>query len=123
MWLQQPGHWEFSRRLTMSIPAGIFLLTVGAILVWAIPDRIDRIDLAAMGYILMAAGAFGMVLTWILSNRRRDVEHHEVDPEVEDQYRTHDLTVDETYDTTPEIAKYDREHGITHVIHHEEEHR
>jgi hypothetical protein len=104
----------------MSIPAGMFLLTIGAILVWAVPDRVKGIDLAAMGYILMAAGAVGMVLTWILSNRRRDVVHHEVDPEVEDQYRVHDTTVDEVYDTTPEIAMYDREHGITHVIHHED---
>ncbi|HEY3004860.1 MAG TPA: DUF6458 family protein [Kribbellaceae bacterium] len=105
----------------MSIPAGIFLLTLGAILAWAVSDRFSGVDLTAMGYILMAAGALGMVLTLILSNRRREVEHHEVDPEVEDQYRVHDTTVDETYDTTPEIARYDRKHGITHVIHHEDQ--
>lgn len=71
----------------MSIGVGIFLLTIGAILAFAVSDRIDAIDLTAVGIILMAAGAFGMALSLILSNRRRRAANAALDPEVVDQYK------------------------------------
>jgi hypothetical protein len=71
----------------MSIGAGIFVLTIGAILAFAVSDRIENIDLTAIGYILMAAGAFGMVLSLLVSNRRRSRRDQVIDPEVEEQYR------------------------------------
>ncbi|OOB90236.1 DUF6458 family protein [Rathayibacter sp. VKM Ac-2630] len=55
----------------MSIGAGIFLLVVGAILAFAVDVQVAGIDLALIGYILMAAGAVGLVLGLVLMTRRR----------------------------------------------------
>jgi hypothetical protein len=55
----------------MSIGAGIFLLVVGAILAFAVDVQVAGIDLRLVGYILMAAGAVGLVLGLVLMTRRR----------------------------------------------------
>lgn len=55
----------------MSIGAGIFLLVVGAILAFAVDFSVSGIDLALIGYILMAAGAVGLILGLVLMTRRR----------------------------------------------------
>jgi hypothetical protein len=65
----------------MGIGAGIFLLAVGAVLVFAIHTNPSNgaIDLHTIGWILMGAGALGIVLSMIFwsswggFNRRRDV--------------------------------------------------
>lgn len=54
----------------MGIGAGIFLLAVGAILAFAVTDRISGVDLTMVGYILMGVGALGLVLVMALSQRR-----------------------------------------------------
>jgi Domain of unknown function (DUF6458) len=69
----------------VTIGVGIFLLALGAILAFAVTDRISGIDLTAVGYILMGAAALGMVLTLVLSNRRR--RESPLDPVVEEEYR------------------------------------
>lgn len=70
----------------MTIGVGIFLLALGAILAFAVTDRISGIDLTAVGYILMGAAALGMVLSLVLSNNRRRRESP-LDPVVEEEYR------------------------------------
>src|SRR5262245_54882464 len=70
----------------MSIGAGIFVFTIGAILAFAVTDRFKNVDLTAVGYILMIAAFLGMTLSWMVSNRRRSRERA-IDPEVEEQYR------------------------------------
>lgn len=70
----------------MTIGVGIFLLALGAILAFAVTDRISGIDLTAVGYILMGAAALGMVLSVILSNSRRR-RQSPLDPVVEEEYR------------------------------------
>lgn len=55
----------------MSIGAGIFLLVVGAILAFAVDVQVAGIDLKLVGYILMAAGAVGLVIGLVLMTRRR----------------------------------------------------
>ncbi|MFC4132666.1 DUF6458 family protein [Hamadaea flava] len=55
----------------MGIGASIFLLAVGAILTFALDVRIAGIDLDAVGWILMAAGALGLVITTIFWSNRR----------------------------------------------------
>jgi hypothetical protein len=55
----------------MGIGAGIFLLALGGILAFAVSDRISGVDLTAVGYILMGAGALGLVLAIFLSGRSR----------------------------------------------------
>ncbi|MDJ0378617.1 DUF6458 family protein [Cryobacterium sp. PH31-L1] len=56
----------------MSIGLGIFLLVVGAILVWALDVTVTGIDLTLVGYILLAAGALVTILGLVLMTRRRN---------------------------------------------------
>jgi hypothetical protein len=56
----------------MSIGLGIFLLVVGAILVWAVDLTVTGIDLQLVGYILLAAGALVVVLGLVFMTRRRN---------------------------------------------------
>ena len=46
----------------MGIGASVFLLALGAVLAFAVTDAINGVDLTVIGYILMAAGALGIVL-------------------------------------------------------------
>ncbi|MFK4086395.1 DUF6458 family protein [Kribbella sp. NPDC020789] len=54
----------------MGIGVSVFLLALGAILSFAVADHISGVDLTMVGYILMGAGALGLVLTMVLLNRR-----------------------------------------------------
>ena len=55
----------------MSIGLGIFLLVVGAVLVWALDLTVTGVDLQLIGYILLAAGALVTILGIVLMTRRR----------------------------------------------------
>jgi hypothetical protein len=55
----------------MGIGAGIFLIAIGGILAFAVSDRISGVDLTMVGYILMGAGALGLVLVMMLAQRGR----------------------------------------------------
>jgi hypothetical protein len=63
----------------------LFLIAVGAILAFAITTAVEGVDIAAVGYILMAIGFVGLLLSLLFwtsfaplgSGRRR--ENHEVD--------------------------------------------
>lgn len=55
----------------MGIGTSIFLLAVGAILAFAVTDAISGVDLTVVGYILMAAGALGLVLSMMVMGRAR----------------------------------------------------
>ncbi len=57
----------------MGIGASIFLLAVGAILAFAVNYSFGALDIHVIGYILMAAGLIGLILTllvWGPRNRR-----------------------------------------------------
>lgn len=54
----------------MYIGGSIFLLAVGAILSFAVKDSINDVDLVMVGYILMAAGALGIVLSLVINGQR-----------------------------------------------------
>ncbi|MFC5928642.1 hypothetical protein D6T64_21740 [Cryobacterium melibiosiphilum] len=56
----------------MSIGLGIFLIVVGAILVFALDFSVTWIDRDLVGYILMAAGAVIFVLGLVLVVRGRN---------------------------------------------------
>jgi hypothetical protein len=62
-------------------------MVVGAILAFAVRDSWSAIDLTAVGYILMVAGAVGIALSFYLINKRRRVRTDVIDPAVEEQYR------------------------------------
>ncbi|TFD77739.1 DUF6458 family protein [Cryobacterium fucosi] len=55
----------------MSLGLGIFLVVVGAILVYALNISVDWIDLDFVGYIFMGAGAVIIVLGIVLLTRKR----------------------------------------------------
>ena len=57
----------------MGIGTSIFLLAVGAILSFAVTDAISGVDLTTIGYILMAAGALGLIVSTVLLRPRRAV--------------------------------------------------
>ena len=57
----------------MGIGTSIFLLAVGAILAFAVSDSISGVELSTIGYILMAAGALGLIISIALMNRSRSV--------------------------------------------------
>ena len=54
----------------MTIGGSIVLIALGAILSFAVQDAINGVDLVVVGYILMAAGALGVVLSLVLSGQR-----------------------------------------------------
>ena len=47
----------------MGIGVSLFLIAVGAILAFAVRDNVSGIDLVAVGWILMAVGALGAILS------------------------------------------------------------
>ncbi len=55
----------------MSLGAGILLLVVGAILAFAVHVQLGWVDLSTVGYILMAAGAVGIIIGVVLLARHR----------------------------------------------------
>ncbi len=57
----------------MSIGGGIFLLVVGAILAFALDFQVAGLNIHLIGYILMAAGAVGLIIGIALLTRRRRV--------------------------------------------------
>ena len=74
----------------MGIPVSILLITAGAILAFAVTGSATGIDIHAVGWILMAAGLVGLVLSLILwdswagggfyGRRRRTVAYDEPPP-------------------------------------------
>lgn len=56
----------------MTIGASIFIVAVGAILRYAVEDRISGIELATVGLILMVAGVVGLVAGMALLLSARD---------------------------------------------------
>lgn len=57
----------------MAIGSGIFLIAVGAILAFALNESVDAINLELVGYILMAVGVLGILISLVVNaqNRKR----------------------------------------------------
>lgn len=51
----------------MTIGSSLFLIAVGAILRYAVEDRVRDVDIPTIGLILMIVGAFGLVLGMYLT--------------------------------------------------------
>ena len=56
----------------MYIGGSLALLAIGAVLSFAVSDRIEGVDLYTAGLIFMAVGALGLVISLIVSGQRRD---------------------------------------------------
>ncbi|MGC4896551.1 DUF6458 family protein [Micromonospora sp. DT31] len=57
----------------MGIGTSIFLIAVGAILTFALNASVGGVDLDVVGWILMAAGVLGLIMTTLVWGRRRQV--------------------------------------------------
>ncbi|MCZ7420104.1 DUF6458 family protein [Verrucosispora sp. WMMA2121] len=55
----------------MGIGTSIFLLALGAILTFAVNASIGGLDIDVVGWILMATGVLGLILTTLVWGRRR----------------------------------------------------
>lgn len=55
----------------MYLGGSLFLLAIGAILSFAVQDSISGIDLVTTGYILMAVGVLGLLLSIMMTGRSR----------------------------------------------------
>jgi len=55
----------------MGIGVSIFLLAVGAILAFAVHANVAGVDIHVVGWILMAAGALGVLLSLVVFAPRR----------------------------------------------------
>jgi low affinity Fe/Cu permease len=69
----------------MRIGSSIFLIALGAILVWAVaPDLIPFVNQVVIGYILMAVGVIGLIASLIMAapgrSRRISETRSVVDP-------------------------------------------
>lgn len=53
----------------MGIGVSVFLLAVGGVLAFAVTDSLNNVDLTAVGYIVMAAGAVGLIWSIYLTSR------------------------------------------------------
>lgn len=62
----------------MGIGVSVFLLAVGGILAFAVSDRLSGVDLTMVGYILMGAGALGVVIALLLTTRSSHTTHRSV---------------------------------------------
>lgn len=55
----------------MSIGAGIVLIAIGAILAFAVDVTVSGLDLRVVGWILIAAGAVGLIIGLVMMGNRR----------------------------------------------------
>lgn len=55
----------------MGYGLGVFLLALGLILVYAVQDAIEAVDLVMVGWILAAAGVLVLAITALQMNSRR----------------------------------------------------
>lgn len=62
--------WPPTKGDHMYIGGSIFLLALGAILAFAVQDRLEGVELTTVGYILMAAGALGIIVSLIINGQR-----------------------------------------------------
>ena len=73
----------------MAIGFGIFLIVVGAALVWAVEIDIQFIDDNALGWILMVAGLAAILLSLVINAQRSRsttrIEERRVDNRIDDR--------------------------------------
>lgn len=55
----------------MYIGSSLFLLAAGAILAFAVQDAVSGVDLTMVGYILIAVGALGLIISLVMNGQAR----------------------------------------------------
>jgi hypothetical protein len=64
----------------MGIGASVFMLAIGAIIAFAFNVRVGWLDLDVVGWVLMAAGAIGLILTLTVFSKSRRTVTRTADP-------------------------------------------
>jgi hypothetical protein len=59
----------------MTLGVSLFLFAVGAILAWAVEFDTEAININVVGYVLMAVGFIGFIVSLFLWNSRRRTVH------------------------------------------------
>jgi len=62
----------------MAIGTGIFLMVVGAVLTFALNTTIEAVNLDAVGWICMIAGAVAIVISLVVSFQSTRTTHFEI---------------------------------------------
>lgn len=63
----------------MALGTSIFLIAVGAVLAWALDrDVVSVFNVNIVGYILMAVGVLGLIISLVINNQRRSTAHRTV---------------------------------------------
>jgi Domain of unknown function (DUF6458) len=57
----------------VGIGASIFLIAIGAIVAFGVDVSVAGLNLYVIGWILMAVGVLGLIMTTLIWGRRRDV--------------------------------------------------
>jgi hypothetical protein len=70
----------------MTIGTSLFIIAIGAILRYAIKDKVEGVDVATAGLILMIVGAVGLVLGLYFTMIRRDRGEVVEEVRVRDRY-------------------------------------
>ena len=63
----------------MGIGVSVFLLALGGILAFAVTNSVSGVDLTIVGYVLMVAGAIGLIMASKVLGRRDRVSGRERD--------------------------------------------
>ncbi len=72
----------------MAIGFGIFLMVVGAVLAFAINATVELVNLVAVGWICMIAGAAAIIISLIVNAQSTRTTHREVYSDRPDVPRT-----------------------------------
>lgn len=63
----------------MGVGISIFLLALGGILAFAVTADVNGLDIAVVGFILMAAGVVGVIISLVMMNQRSNTSHRVVE--------------------------------------------
>ncbi len=63
----------------MGVGISIFLLALGAILAFAVTGEVSGIDIDVVGFVLMAVGVVGIIISLVLMNQRSNTSHRVVE--------------------------------------------
>ncbi len=63
----------------MGVGISIFLLALGGILAFAVTAEVSGVDIAVVGFILMAVGVVGIIISLVLMNQRSNTSHRVVE--------------------------------------------
>lgn len=63
----------------MALGTSIFLIALGAVLSFALDrDTVSVVNINIVGYILMAAGVLGLIISFVINSQRTNTQHRTI---------------------------------------------